>query len=379
MRQVAHIDLEGFFVNCTLLKFPDLKGKPIIIGGANNRGIVASASLEAKKYGVHKSMPTRVALQRCPDAIILKGDFDLFTKYSDIVNEIISEEAPLHERSTIDEFFLDMTGMDRFHGSFQFTKELVDKVKRETGLPTLFGLSVNKTVAKICTIHAKPTGSYQVAEDAVQPFLDPQSIKRLPLVGPVSYKLLRRIRIKLIKNIRLLPPEAMNELLGKNGISIWKKANGIDPTPVTPYSSQKAIAKEYTFDVDTQSLSVLKATLLKLVEELAFQLRKLNQMCACVSIKIRYSNYDTETIQSKIPFSSNDAILIQTSYELFDKLYKRRMLIRLIGVKFSRLVNGNHQINLFHDDEKTIRLYQAMDELKHKYNDASIIYRAFGL
>ncbi len=379
MRQIAHIDLDAFFINCTLLKLPDLKGKPIIIGGANNRGIVASASPEAKKYGVHKSMPTRVALQRCPDAIILKGDFDLYTKYSDIVNEIISERAPLHERSAIDEFFLDMTGMDRFHGSFQFTKELIEKIKKETGLPSLLGLSANKTVAKICTAHARPSGSYEVSESAVQPFLDPQSIKRLPLVGPVSYKLLRRIRIKLIKNIRTLPPEAMNELLGKNGISIWKKANGIDPTPVIPYSSQKAITKEFTFQTDTQNLTELRATILKLVEELAFQLRKLNQMCACVSLKVRYANYDTESVQSKIPFSSNDTILIQTSYELFNKLYKRRMLIRLIGVKFSSLVNGNHQINLFHDDIKTIQLYQAMDKLKHKYENSGIIHRAFSL
>jgi DNA polymerase-4 len=379
MRQIAHIDLDSFFINCTLLKLPDLKGKPIIIGGANNRGIVASASYEAKKYGVHKSMPTRVALQRCPDAIILKGDFDLYTKYSDIVNEIISERAPLHERSAIDEFFLDMTGMDRFHGSFQFTKELTEKIKKETGLPSLLGLSVNKTVAKICTAHARPSGSYEVSESAVQPFLDPQSIKRLPLVGPVSYKLLRRIRIKFIKNIRTLPPQAMNELLGKNGISIWKKANGIDPTPVIPYSSQKAIAKDFTFQTDTQSMAELKSTILRLVEELAFQLRKLNQMCACVSVKVRYANYDTESVQSKIPFSSNDDILIQTSYELFNKLYKRRMLIRLIGVKFSSLVNGNHQINLFHDDIKTIQLYQAMDKLKHKYQNSGIVHRAFSL
>jgi DNA polymerase-4 len=379
MRQIAHLDLEAFFINCTLLKLPELKGKPLIIGGSNNRGMVASASPEAKKYGVHKSMPTRTALQRCPDAVILKGDFDLYTKYSDIVNEIITERAPLHERYAIDEFFMDMTGMDRFHGSFSFTKELVDKIKKETGLPMLFGLSVNKTVAKICTAHARPLGSYEVAESSVQNFLDPQSIKRIPAIGPVSYKLLRRIRIKLIKNIRTLPPEAMNELLGKTGLTIWKKANGIDPTPVIPYSSKKSISKEHTFETDTQSTPLLKATLLKLIEELAFKLRKLNQMCACVSIRIRYANHDTESAQKRIPFSSNDELLIQTSYELFERLYKRRMLIRFIAVKFSNLVNGNYQIDLFADDLKKIQLYQAMDKLKNKYNNPALVHRAFSL
>jgi DNA polymerase-4 len=379
MRQIAHIDLDAFFINCTLLKLPDLKGKPLIIGGLNNRGIVASASMEAKKYGVQKGMPTRVALQRCPDAILLKGDFDLFTKYSDIVNEILTEHVPLHERATIDEFYVDMTGMDRFYGSSKFTRELVNKVKSETGLSLLYGLSVNKTVAKICTAHARPLGGYEVLENFVQPFLDPQSIRRLPAVGTTTFKLLRRIRIKFIKHIRSLPPEAMKELLGKNGIGIWKKANGIDPTPVVPYSAEKSIGKDFTFDQDTQDMKLLKATLLRLVEYLGFQLRKLNQMCACVSVRIRYSNHDTETMQKRIPFCANDEMLMTIAFELFKKLYHRRMLIRLIGVKFSHLVHGSHQINLFTDNLKTIELYHAMDKLKNRYDNPAIVHRALSL
>ncbi|HET8859670.1 DNA polymerase IV [Marivirga sp.] len=379
MRQIAHIDLDAFFINCTLLKFPDLKGKPLIIGGLNNRGIVASASQEAKKYGVHKSMPTRVALQRCPDAVLLKGDFDLFTKYSDIVNEIMTERAPLHERAAIDEFYLDMTGMDRFHNTSKFTKELVNKVKSETGLSLLYGLSVNKTVAKICTSHAKPIGGYEVLDNQVQPFLDPHSIRKLPAVGTTTFKLLRRIRIKFIKHIRSLPPEAMNELLGKTGSGIWKKANGIDPAPVVPYSAEKSIGKDFTFDQDTQDMKVLKATLLRLIEFLGFKLRKLNQMCACVSVRIRYSNHDTETMQKKIPFCANDEMLMEIAFELFKKLYKRRMLIRLVGIKLSHLVHGSHQINLFTDNVKSIELYQAMDKLKNRYDNPAIVHRAFSL
>jgi DNA polymerase-4 len=379
MRQITHIDLDSFFVNCTLLKFPELKGKPLIIGGNNNRGIVASASAEAKKYGVQKSMPTKVAMQRCPDAIILKGDFDLYTKYSDLVNEILTEKTPLHERAGINEFYLDMSGMDRFHNTSKFTQELIKCIKSETGLSILYGLSVNKTVAKICTTHAKPVGGFEIPENQVQPFLDPHSIRQLPSVGTKTYKLLRRIRIKFIKHIRSLPSEAMDELLGKQGINIWKKANGIDPSPVIPYSAEKSISKDHTFEQDTQDMNLLKGTLLRLIEQLGFKLRKMNQMCASITVKVRYTNFDTETMQKKIPYCSNDEIMMEVAFGLFKKLYHRRMLIRLIGVKCSHLVNGSHQIDLFTDNTKKIQLYQAMDILKNRYDNPIIVHRALSL
>jgi len=379
MRQITHINLDSFFVNCSLLKFPELRGKPLIIGGDNNRGIVASASEEAEKYGVKKSMPMRVAMQRCPDAIILKGDFDLYTYYSDIVNEILKEKTPLHERAGINEFYLDMSGMDRFHNTSLFTKELINSIKSETGLSTLYGLSVNKTVAKICTTHAKPIGGFEIYQDQVQPFLDPHSIRQLPSVGSKTFKLLRRVRIKYIKHLRSLPSDAMNELLGKQGINIWKKANGIDPSPVVPYSAEKSINKDFTFEQDTQDMQFLKATLLRLVEQVGFKLRKLNQMCGCVSVKIRYTNSDTETMQKRIPYCSNDEVLMEVAFALFKKLYHRRMLIRLMGIKFSHLVQGSHQIDLFNDNTKKIQLYQAMDLLKNRYDNPAIVHRALSL
>ena len=261
------MDMDAFYVSCTLLKMPELIGKPLIIGGTSNRGVVTSASYEARRFGVKSAMPTRLALQRCPDAIVLKGDFDLFTDYSNIVNEIITEMAPLHERASIDEFYLDMSGMDKFFGSLQFTKELVAKVQKETGLPMSFGLSVNKTVAKMCTNYAKPHGSMFIEDREVQPFLDPQTIKNIPSLGEVTYKLLRRISIKVIQTLRMIPPESMEELLGKNGRTIWKKANGIDQAPVVPYSVKKSISTEKTFDKDTQNVAELKALLIAMVEK----------------------------------------------------------------------------------------------------------------
>ena len=377
-RQIVHLDMDAFYVSCTLLKMPELAGKPLIIGGTSNRGVVTSASYEARKYGVKSAMPTRLALQRCPDAIVLKGDFDLFTEYSNIVNEIITEMTPVHERASIDEFYLDMTGMDKFFGSHLFTQELVRKIYNETGLPMSFGLSINKTVAKMCTNYSKPKGSLLINSREVQPFLDPQSIKNIPSLGEVTYKLLRRISIKIIETLRQVPPESMQELLGKPGISLWKKANGIDQAPIVPYSVKKSISTERTFDKDTQDIKELKALLLAMVEKVAFQLRDTNLMCSTISIRIRYSNRDTESAQQKVAFTSNDEVLIQCAHQLFDKLYQRRMLLRLVGVKLSGLVHGNQQIDLFQDNVKMVSLYQAMDRMKRRFDNPTLIRRATG-
>ncbi len=377
-RQIVHMDLDAFYVNCTLLKMPELAGRPLIIGGISNRGVVTSASYEARKYGIQAAMPTRVALQRCPDAVVIKGDFDLFTQYSNIVNDIISERVPVHERASIDEFYMDMSGMDRFFGSLQFTNELVHRVQKETGLPMSFGLSVNKTIAKMCTNYAKPRGRLQISLNEVQPFIDPQSIRNLPSLGDVTYKLLRRIRIKIIQTLRQVPSDSMQELLGKDGLRLWEKANGIDNTPVIPCTNKKSISTEKTFDKDSQDLKELKALLLAMVEKVAFQLREGNLMCSTITVRIRYTNWDTETMQKKIAFTSSDEVLIPCAYELFEKLYQRRMLLRLIGVKLSGLVRGNQQIDLFQDNIKMIRLYQAMDRMKHRFKNPGLIRRAIG-
>lgn len=377
-RQIVHMDLDAFYVSCTLLKMPELAGKPLIIGGTSNRGVVTSASYEARKYGIQAAMPTRVALQRCPNAMVIKGDFDLFTRYSNMVNDIISERAPVHERASIDEFYLDMSGMDRFFGSLQFTNELVHRVQKETGLLMSFGLSVNKTIAKMCTNFAKPHGRLHILHNEVQPFIDPQSIKNLPSLGNVTYKLLRRIRIKIIQTLRQVPADSMQELLGKNGLRLWEKANGIDKTPIIPYTNKKSISTEKTFDKDTQDLKELKALLLAMVEKVAFQLREANLMCSIITIRIRYTNRDTETMQKKMAFTSNDEVMIPYAYELFEKLYQRRMLLRLVGVKLSGMVRGNHQIDLFQDNIKMIRLYQAIDRMKHRFKNPGLIRRATG-
>lgn len=378
-RQIVHMDLDAFFVSCTLLKMPQLKGKPLLIGGASNRGVITSASYEARHFGVRAGMPTRYAKILCPDATVLQGDFELFSECSNMVNEIIAEKAPVLERASIDEFYMDMTGMDRFYSSLQFTKEIAARVQKESGLPISFGLSVNKTVAKMCTNYAKPNGQLHINQPQVQPFLDPQSIKRIPYLGDSSFKLLRRLSIQIIAQLRQLPIESLQELMGKNGIAIWKKAHGIDNSPLVPYSERKSISTERTFDMDTQDLAKLRSILISMVEKVAFKLRESTMLCSSVSIRIRYTNRDTESAQAKIPFTSNDDVIISKILELFNKLYQRRMLLRLVGVKLSNFVRGSHQINLFSDNASMINLYQAMDRLKHRYDDPLLVRRAIGM
>ena len=377
-RNIAHFDLDSFFVSVERLLNSDLKGKPIIIGGTSDRGVVSSCSYEARQFGVSSAMPMKLAQTLCNEAIIIRGDMDQYSKYSKIVTEIISEKAPLCEKASIDEHYLDITGMDKFFGCLKWTKELRETIIKNTGLPISFGLSINKTVSKIATGEAKPNGELQVPESYITPFLSPLSIRKIPMIGKKTYHVLRSMGIAKIETLSNIPIEMMERLMGKNGIIIWEKANGIDLTPVKPYSERKSISTERTFENDTTDVAALNDIIVSMVERIAFQLRKKQKLTGCISVKIRYSNFDTHTLQKHIPYTSFDHILIKTARELFERLYKRRMLIRLIGVKLSHLVGGNQQLNLFEDTAEMTRLYQAMDKIRLRYGSASI-KRAVGV
>lgn len=371
-RTVVHMDLDTFFVSCERLVNSSLNGIPLIIGGNSDRGVVASCSYEARKFGVRSAMPIKMALRLCPQAKIVKGDMELYSSQSKIVTQIISEQAPIVEKASIDEFYLDITGMDRFFGNYRWTNELTERVTRETGLPISFGLSTNKTVSKIATGEGKPTGKMHIEPTNVQPFLNPLSIRKIPQLGNATFTLLSRIGVRKIETLSQMPIEYLQGLIGQNGRQIWKKANGIDSTPVEPYSERKSISKERTFEQDTIDIYQIKAILTGMVERLGYQLRQENWLTSCVVVKIRYNNFDTETKQHKIYYTSNDQILIDTVKQLFDKLYTRRMRIRLVGISFTGLVRGNYQINLFEDTSEQIRLYQALDKIKNKFGENAI-------
>jgi len=370
-RAIAHMDLDTFFVSCERLKNADLVGKPLIIGGGD-RGVVASCSYETRYFGVRSAMPIKMALRLCPEAKVIKGDMEMYSNMSHMVTEVIQEKVPVLEKASIDEFYLDLSGMDKFFGCYQWTTEIAEAVKKNTGLPISFALSTNKTVSKIGTGESKPIGKLEIPEQNIKPFLNPLSIKKIPMVGNVTFQLLSRLGVRTIETLSETPVEVLHQLIGKNGEELWKKANGIDESPVLPYSERKSISKENTFSQDTIDINGIKSILSGMVEQLCFQLRQEKWLTSTVVIKIRYSNFDTEIKQYRIPYTSSDHTLLRYALELFDKVYSRRMRIRLIGVKFTGLVHGCHQMNLFEDTEELISLYQTLDKIKMRFGSDSV-------
>ncbi|HOP14849.1 DNA polymerase IV [Lentimicrobium sp.] len=371
-RTIVHMDLDTFFVSVERLGNSRLNGLPVIIGGMSDRGVVAGCSYEARTFGVHSAMPMRMARALCPDAVVIRGDMEQYTRYSNMVTTIIAEEAPVYEKASIDEHYLDITGMDRFFGSVKWSHELRQRIIRETGLPISLGLSVNKTVSKIATGQAKPNGELEIPRDRVMPFLSPLSISKIPGIGEKTFHLLRSMGIANIDTLSRMPVEMVERLLGKNGIIIWKKANGIDPAPVEPYSERKSISSETTFEQDTINIGMINDLLLKKVEKLAWELRRKQKLASCVTVKVRYANFDTHTLQQRIPYTAFDHILLPVTRSLFNRLYQRRMLIRLVGVRFSHLVSGVQQISMFDDSPETISLYQAMDRIRNRFGQRAV-------
>jgi len=377
-RQVMHMDLDSFFVSVERLINPKLIGKPVLVGGSSDRGVVASCSYEARAFGIHSAMPMRLARQLCPDAIIVRGDHDQYSHFSNQVTEIIKENVPLYEKASIDEFYVDLTGMDRFFGCYKLATEIRQKIIKETRLPISFALSENKTVSKVGTGEAKPNGQMEIGFGNEKHFLAPLSIKKIPMVGDKTYQLLRNMGIEKIKTLQEMPVKVMQQVLGENGLVIWKKAQGIDNSPVEPYNERKSISTECTFEKDTIDVGHLKRVLVSMTEKLGYQLREEEKLTSCVTVKIRYSDFNTFTMQCRVPYTALDSLLIEKVKELFDKLFQKRMLIRLIGIRFSHLIQGTYQFNLFEDRVEQIQLYAAMDKMKRRFGEEAVM-RAAGL
>jgi DNA polymerase-4 len=366
-KHIIHMDQDAFFVSVEILKNSKLLGQPVIIGGLSDRGVVASCSYEARKYGVHSAMPSRMARQLCPHAIFVKGSMDDYSKYSHQITELLQEKVPLLEKASIDEHYIDMTGMDRFFGCMKFAQELRYSVLKQIGLPISFGLSVNKTVSKMVTNECKPDGELQIEKPAVQSFLNPLSIKKIPGLGDSTFIKLSEMGVRKIHTLTQIPQDLMFKILGQNGLSLWQKANGIDNSPVVPYREQKSIGKQTTFDSDSMDIAGMKIILTDMITKLAFELRQKQKLTACITVTIRYANFETVTQQAKIPYTSLDSVLIIKAKELFDKVYQKRMLLRLVGVKLSHLVSGYEQIALYGTSEKMYNLYQSMDKMRSRY------------
>lgn len=372
-KTILHLDLDTFYVSVERLLDSRLLKKPLLVGGTSDRGVVAACSYETRGFGVHSGMSMKLARQLCPEAVVIRGNAGTYSKHSDVVTNLIKEQVPLFEKSSIDEFYADLTGMDKFFGTYKFASELRQKIIRETGLPISFGLSLNKVVSKVATNEAKPNNQLKIDLGFEKTFLAPLSIKKIPMVGSKTYQTLRSLGLRQIKTIQEMPLELMQQVLGVNGRVIWERAQGIDNTPVIPFNERKSISTERTFDKDTIDMVQLRGILIAMTENMAYQLRRGEKLTACIAIKIRYSDFQTYSKQARIPYTSADHILIPKILHLFETLYNRRLLVRLIGIRFSHLVSGNYQINLFDDTEEQINLYNAMDNIRKRFGDRSVI------
>jgi len=372
-KQIIHMDQDAFFVSVELRKNPKLIGKPVIVGGNSDRGVVTSCSYEARKFGVHAAMPGRMAKSLCPEAIFLRGNMDDYSKASHEITEIIAQRVPLFEKASIDEHYIDMTGMDRFFGCMKFASELRQTIIKEMGLPISFGLSVNKTVAKVVTNECKPNGEREIPFNKVRPFLNPLSVHKIPGIGHATYRKLSEMGVRKIETLAAIPQELMFKILGDHGLSLWQKAHGIDLSPIVPYRERKSIGTQTTFESDSMDINKMKSILTGMVTNLTFELRSQQKLTACITVTIRYANFETVTQQARIPYTSLDSHLISKAHDLFKKLYSKRMMLRLIGVKLSHLVSGFEQIGLYHTSEEEYDLYQAMDKVRKHYGVESVV------
>lgn len=366
-RQIVHLDLDAFFVSVERIKNPELRNVPVLVGGHSDRAVVAAASYETRKFGVHSAMPMKLARRLCPEAVIIGSDMEQYSRFSQMVTEVIASKVPVYEKSSIDEFYIDMTGMDRFFGCRKYAAELKQYIYKETGLIISYALASNKLLSKVATNEKKPEAAAYVPYGEEKSYLAPLSIDRMPMIGKKTADLLFSMGVHTIKVLSEIPKPMLENLMGRNGTELWRRANGIDDTPIVPYREQKSISTETTFPQDTTDIKFLKAQLTHLAERAAFELRQQQKLAGCITVKIRYADFDTVSRQVSIPYTSLDTVILQQVTELFTRLYDRRVRIRLVGVKLSRLVPGNYQISLFDDTREMIALFQSIDAIKKRF------------
>jgi DNA polymerase IV len=369
---VAHLDLDAFFVSVECLNNPSLKGKPIIVGGHNERGVVTACSYETRKYGVHSAMPMKTAMRLCPAAIVLSGSYGDYGKYSHWVTDIIADRAPLYEKASVDEFYIELTGMSRFFDPYQWTIDLREEIIKKTSLPISFGLASSKLVAKIATDEAKPNGYLFVPFGSEKEFLAPLNVAKIPGVGKHTCKSLYAMGINTIKDLSDQPPSLLEKYFGKFGMDLWNKSNGIHTRQVVHARQAKSVSTENTFFENQLELSFLQSEIVRMTEKIAYELRQDNQIAGCIAVKIRYPDFETTSKQMMIDFTAYDDKLISKAKELFKQLYKANRPVRLIGVRLSHLIDGGIQTDLFDNSKKKTALYKSIDAVKNRFGKDSI-------
>ncbi len=371
-RYIAHLDLDSFFVSVEMLNDPSLKGKAVIVGGSKDRGVVTTCSYEARKFGVHSAMPMKTAMKLCPHAILVRGTRGEYSRYSRWVTDIIAAKAPLFEKASIDEFYIDLTGMDKFFDPFQWTIDLRNAIIDETQLPISFGLATNKMVAKIATDEAKPNGYLFVQPGMEKEFLAPLPVNKFSGVGDHLFQVLKSMGIHTIRDLSETPVAILEKKLGKHGADLWKKSQGIHTGEVHAYHEAKSISTENTFEENLLDTELLLSELVRMTEKIAFELRQDEKLTGCIAVKIRYPDFETTSRQTTIDYTLRDDELIPVAIDLFHKLYRKGKPVRLLGVRLSELTNHPVQASLFEDAEKKNNLYKAIDDVKNKFGKASL-------
>jgi DNA polymerase-4 len=366
-RYIAHFDLDSFFVSVEMLLDPSLLGKAVVVGGSRDRGVVTTCSYEARKFGVRSAMPMRRAMELCPHAIIVKSSYGQYAKYSAWVTNIIAANAPLYEKASIDEFYIDLTGMDTFFNPLEWTIRLRKTIMDETGLPISFGLATNKLVAKIATDEAKPNGYLFVTPGKEKEFLAPLPVEKLGGVGKKSHQTLLGLGIYTIGDILKYDAGLLEKALGKWGTQLVRQANGLSDSVVSPHRESKSISAENTFEENTSDLEILLAQLVGQAERVSYELRQEKKYATCVTIKFRNANFETSTRQITIPATIADSDIIKAATDLFTKLYVPGTMVRLLGVRLAGLTDTGAQTNLFDNKTEQHALYEAIDSVKNKF------------
>lgn len=374
LKHIAHFDLDSFFVSVEILNNPLLKGKPVLVGGYE-RGVVAACSYEARKFGIHSAMPMKKALQLCPNAVVTNSSRDQYSKFSRWVTDIISSKVPLFEKASIDEFYVDLSGMDKFFGVNKYAQELRQSIIAETGLPISCGLASAKFISKMATNEAKPNGFLEVPHGKEKDFLWPLGIEKINGVGKQTEQMLKSVGIYTIEDIAKTPVGLMEKYAGKWGKVLWDKAHGIGSAEIDTEWEQKSISHENTFDKDYSDIGFLNKELVRLTEKTAYALRDDEKLTGCITVKIRYGNFETTSRQEVIDYTALDDQLIAKTKDIFNKSYQKNRPVRLLGVRFSQLIPFTMQMNLFDNHVEKLSLYKAVDNIKDRFG-SKMVYKA---
>jgi DNA polymerase IV len=374
---ILHIDMDAFFVSVELLERPELRGKAVIVGGrSDQRGVVTSASYEARKFGVHSAMALRTAAKLCPHAVFLDNRHELYSQWSDRVSAILGKFSPIVEMASIDEAYLDLAGTERLHGpALAAAHKLLQEITASTGLPCSGGLGATRLVAKIASEQAKPRGLVWVPAGSEEAFLAPLAVRRVPGIGKVTDAALQALGIETIAQLQAVPLERLEETFGQWGTALFRKARGIDSYEFFVDAEPKSISHNQTFGEDTRDRDTLESTLSYLCQKASKRMRDAGLHARTVTLTLRYANFSTITRSHTLAEPSDlDTEFLQAVRELFRRAWDGKAMLRLVGVAFTSFSAGSAQFDLLDPQrrEKLERLAQATDRLRDRFGFSKV-------